>query len=168
MPQLIRSASSLLEYAIETYPPQLNASTPSDPVTATLMVTVRRKAPSRNVRCDKLSLGLRTGEGGPAWTNNRSVMTGGVEGGDEPGQGDGWDWSPRDDGEWRVFHFEPTTTAEFDGWQLTVKVFEIQINNAPGWADLEIVEKTSTSGSTTEKTTSHRVQKAPKEFVFHS
>lgn len=61
MSQLIRSASSLLEYAIETYPPQLNASTPSDPVTATLMVTVRRKAPSEKVRCGKLSLWLRTG-----------------------------------------------------------------------------------------------------------
>ncbi|ARF53244.1 hypothetical protein [Streptomyces gilvosporeus] len=169
MNEIIRSGTALLPYAVETFPPELNASTPGKPVTATLKVVVGAGL-TRSVRCDRLTVKLRIGEGASAWTGNRTALDSGVVGGESPGQGDGWTkYDGYPEGDWQVFEFEPTTTAVFDGnWRLTLNVFNIEVNSAPGWAEFQVVEKTSTSGATTDKATNAQYQKAPSAFVFHS
>ncbi|ARF53245.1 hypothetical protein [Streptomyces gilvosporeus] len=166
MGKIIRGGSALLPLDISTYPPELNIGHP-DPVT--LKVTVGADI-TGTVLCDKLTVRLRIGEGGSAWTANRGALKSGVTGGESPGQGDGW--TPEDgydDGEWQVFVFDPTTQARFDGtWKLTLNIFNIELNDAPGWAELQVVEQTSTGGPTSAKTTNAQVQKAPDTFVFHS
>ncbi|MGY5124915.1 hypothetical protein [Streptomyces nigrescens] len=169
MNEIIRSGAALLPYSVETFPPELTAGTPGAPVTATLKVVVGAGL-LRPVRCDRLTVKLRIGEGASAWTGNRTALDSGVVGGEPPGQGDGWTkYAGYPEGDWQVFEFEPTTTAVFDGsWRLTLNLFNIEVNSAPGWAEFQIVEKTATSGATSDKFTSAQVQKAPSAFVFHS
>ncbi|MGH3806582.1 MAG: hypothetical protein ACRDRU_08090 [Pseudonocardiaceae bacterium] len=168
MDRIIRGASALLPLTISTYPPELNIGHP-DPVT--LSVTLGKNIPTtEKVNCDRLTVRLRIGEGALAWTSNREALASGVQGGEEPGHGDGW--TPENgysDGHWQVFEFVPNTIAVFNGtWHLTLKIYNIELNDAHGWAEFQVTEKTSKNGQTTEKTTNTQVQKAPNEFVFHS
>ncbi|MGW4379138.1 hypothetical protein [Kitasatospora sp. NPDC004531] len=163
----------LLDYRISTYPDELTVDYP-DPVD--LILTVDKAPTAKKVHCDKITVSLLMGNGDIAWLEEKDFGAVGhsVKGGTEIGHGEGWKavtkQVPRDGkGLFCDVIFTPRTTAVFDGtWTLQLRVKTIKLNKKPGHAELLVTEQTAETGTTSEKTVSATVQKAPREFELHS
>ncbi|SDS74522.1 hypothetical protein SAMN05216371_0529 [Streptomyces sp. TLI_053] len=166
----------LLDYRISTYPDELTVDYP-DPVD--LILTVDRAPTSTKlVQCDRITVALLMGNADVAWVEEKDAgsIRARVTGGSGIGHGEGWTakfrtTKDRDDepGTWYDVIFTPKAPASFDGsWDLELRISGIKLNKEAGHAKLLVIEKTSTGGSTSERSITDTVQKAPREFELHS